>query len=152
MQSYCFFAKQKYLSKRTSEFLTNINQYNLLFAVTSTTRELSRITSYRPSSLTKLAICVPPLVERGWVETTPFANRRHTFFKKSTYFNKIETVFLSQSLLEFVDFAVFSGVLGVGPDGKLSEQPTQTDTKRAAVIAPTNNDNRPSVSTLRGWL
>ena len=57
--------------------------------------------------------------------------------------------FLVESLLELVDSAAFSGVLGVDPDGKLSEQPTQTDTKRAAIIAPTNNDNRPSVSTLR---
>ena len=57
--------------------------------------------------------------------------------------------FWVESLLEFVDSAAFSGVLGVDPDGKLSEQPTQTDTKRAAIIAPTNNDNRPSVSTLR---
>ena len=57
--------------------------------------------------------------------------------------------FLVESLLEFVDSAAFSGVLGVEPDGKLSAQPTQTDTKRAAIIAPTNNDNRPSVSTLR---
>ena len=57
--------------------------------------------------------------------------------------------FLVESLLEFVDSAAFSGVLGVDPDGKLSAQLTQTDTKRAAIIAPTNNDNRPLVSTLR---
>ena len=60
--------------------------------------------------------------------------------------------FLVESLLELDDSAAFSGVLGVDPDGKLSEQPTQTDTKRAAIIAPTNNDNRPSVSTLRVWV
>ena len=41
---------------------------------------LSRITSYSPSSLTKLAICVPPLVERGSVEMTPFSSRITTPF------------------------------------------------------------------------
>ena len=57
--------------------------------------------------------------------------------------------FLVESLLELVDSAAFSGFLGDEPAGKSVVQPTQTDTKRAAIIAPTNNDNRPSISTLR---
>ena len=41
---------------------------------------LSRMTSYKPSSFTNSACCVPPAVSRGWLETTSLLSRWLTNF------------------------------------------------------------------------
>ena len=50
---------------------------------------------------------------------------------------------------KFVNFAAFSGVFWGLPLGISVVQPTAKHTKRTAIIALANNDNRPLISTLR---
>ena len=56
--------------------------------------------------------------------------------------------FLVESQAESV---FFSSIWRVESRGASGVQPTNINTKRTAVIVPTNNGNRPCINTLREW-
>ena len=58
-------------------------------------------------------------------------------------------LFLVELMREFVNFAASLGVFWGCSAAKSVVQPTIEHTRRTAIIAATNNDNRPLISTLR---